>query len=162
MKTLTALAIAAALVSACATKYQSVGFTGGFTDTQLAPDMFRVSFSGNAATSADRVQDFALLRAAELTLANNFKFFAVVQSADQSRTGTFTTPGSSQTTGTMSSYGNTASCSGTTTYSPPQTTTYYKPGVGLIVRAFPTKPDGIFAFDAEYLVRSLRTKYGIQ
>ena len=61
----------ALVLSGCATAYQSNSLTGGYTDTQLAPDVFRVSFSGNAFTSNDRVQDFALLRAAELTLANN-------------------------------------------------------------------------------------------
>lgn len=157
-----AVSLVGMLMTACATSYQSASFTGGFNDTQLAPDVFRVSFSGNAYTSSDRVQDFALLRAAELTLANNFKYFAVMDSSNQSRTGTFASPGSAQTTGTVSAYGNTATYSGTTTYMPPQVTTYYKPGVGLMLRAFPTKPEGIFAFDAEFIVQSIRTKYGIK
>lgn len=157
-----AVSLVGMLMAACATGYQSASFTGGFKDTQLAPEVFRVSFSGNAYTSSDRVQDFALLRAAELTLANNFKYFAVMDSSNQSRTGTFVSPGSAQTTGTVSAYGNTATYSGTTTYMPPQVTTYYKPGVGLMIRASPTKPEGIFAFDAEFIAQSIRTKYGIK
>ena len=161
MKTLTIIAVAllGTLVTACATSYQSKGFSGGFEDTQLASDVFRISFSGNAFTSNDRVQNFALLRAAELTLANNFKYFAVINSTDQSRTETYISPGSATTSGTVSAYG---SYSGTTTYDPPQVHTYYKPGVGLMVRAFPNKPDGIFAFDAEFIAKSIRSKYGIQ
>ncbi|MGE3298181.1 MAG: hypothetical protein AB7I68_12650 [Porticoccaceae bacterium] len=157
-----AVTLVGPLLAACATGYQSTGFTGGFKDTQLAPDVFRVSFSGNAFTSSDRVQDFALLRAAELTLANNAQYFAVISSADQSRTDTHVTPGSSQTSGTVSAYGNTGHYSGTTTYSPPQMHSYYKPGVGMMIRTFQTKPEGGFVFDANFIIGSIRTKYGIK
>ena len=151
-----------ALLSACATGYQSKGFTGGFSETQLAPDVFRVSFSGNALTSQNRVQDFALLRAAELTLANNARYFAIISSSDQSRTYTHVTPGSSYTTGTVSGYGNSANYSGTTTYTPPRVDTYYKPGVGMMFRTFETKPDGDFTFDADFIANSIRRNYGIE
>lgn len=157
-----AVALLVPLMAACATGYQSSGFTGGFEDTQLAQDIFRVSFSGNAFTSSDRVQDFALLRAAELTLANNAQYFAVITSADQSRAETHVTPGSSHTSGTVSAYGNTGYYSGTTTYSAPQVETYYKPGVGMMIRTFQTKPEGGVVFDANFIVTSIRTKYGIK
>lgn len=114
----TRVALSGLLLTACATGYQNSGFTGGFKDTQLAPDVFRVSFAGNGFTSSDRVQDFALFRAAELTLANDARYFAVMSSADQSRTDTHVTPGSSHTTGTISTYANTGYYYGTTTYSP--------------------------------------------
>lgn len=156
--------LAASLVfaSGCATKYQSASFTGGFKDTQLAPDVFRVSFSGNARTSPGRVQDFALLRAAELCIAGGFPYFAVVESRDQSRAQRYVTPGSAQTTGTLSGYGNTAYYSGTTTYSPAQVNTMHKPGVGLVVQGFKEKPENIFSYDAEFLANSIRTKYKIK
>lgn len=157
-----AAAFFGSLVTACATEYQSSGFTGGFKDTQLAPDVFRVSFSGNTFTSNDRVQDFALLRAAELTLANNAQYFAVISSTDQSRIDTHVTPGSAQTTGTVSAFGNTGYYSGTTTYSPPQVHTYYKPGIGMMIRTFQAKPEGIFVFDANFVATSIREKYGIK
>jgi hypothetical protein len=163
VRRLSIIAVATAcLLSACATKYQSAGVTGGFSDTQLAPDVFRVTFSGNARTSPDRVQDFALLRAAELCLANNFKYFAVIDSADQSRRRTYVTPGTAQTTGTVNAYGNTATNFGTTTYTPGQVHNHYKPGVGLIVQGFAEKPQGTFTYDAQFLVRSLKQKYEIQ
>ncbi len=164
MRTVGAIAVVAGtlLGTACATSYQRTGLTGGFKDTQLAPDVFRVSFSGNAYTSVDRVQDFVLLRAAELTLANNFKFFAVINSSDQSRTETSVTSGSAHTTGEVFAPGGVGTYSGTTTYSPPQVTTRYKPGVGMTIRAFQNKPDDIFAFDAAFIARAIRSKYGIE
>jgi len=86
----------------------------------------------------------------------------VISSADQSRTDMHVTPGSSQTTGTVSAYGNTGYYSGTTTYSPPQVHTYYKPGVGMLIRTFQTKPESDFVFDASFIANSIRTKYGIK
>ncbi len=50
-------------LSGCATSYQQRGFAGGYSETQLAPDVFRVNFEGNGYTSSERAQDFALLRA---------------------------------------------------------------------------------------------------
>jgi hypothetical protein len=157
IRTYVAAAAAALLLAACATAYQSTGFTGGFRDTQLAPYVFRVSFSGNAFTSNDRVQDFALLRAAELTLANNARYFGVISATDQSRRDTYISPGSSYTTGTASGYGNTAYYSGTTTYTAPQVQPYYKPCVGMMIRTFKSKPEGGFAFDANFIRNSIRT-----
>jgi hypothetical protein len=102
------------------------------------------------------------LRAAELTLANNFKFFVVLNSSDQSRTETSVTPGTARTTGEVFAPGGVGTYSGTTTYSPPQVNTYYKPGVGMMIRAFPNKPDDAFAFDAAFITNSIRSKYGIK
>ena len=142
---------AVAVLSACATPYQSDGYSGGFRETQLAPDVYRVSFNGKAYTSQERVQDFALLRAAELTLASGARYFVVLSEKDQSGVDTHVTPGSVQT-----NY-----YSGTTTYRSPQVTSYYKPGVGMMVHMLRVKPDGVMSFDAEFLVASVRKKYGI-
>lgn len=146
------IAVAALLLlaGACATEYQKSGATGGFKETQLAPDLFRVSFTGNAFTSTERVQDFALLRAAEITLEHHARYFAVVSQHDQTRRNTYVTPGSYYTKGNK------------TTYTSPTVDTYYYPGVGMMVRIFETKPKGNFVFDAEFLSNSIRTKYQIQ
>jgi len=143
--------VIAILAAGCATEYQKSGATGGFKETQLAPDMFRVSFTGNSFTPTDRVQDYALLRAAEITLENKAKYFAVVSSADQTRRNTYVTPGTAYT-----------DKKGTTTYTSGDVQTYYHPGVGMMIRTFPAKPKGEMAFDAEFLVKSLRAKYEIK
>jgi type II secretory pathway component PulC len=49
----------------------------------------------------------------------------------------------------------------TTTYTPPQTYIFYKPETGLLIRAFQTKPDAIYTFDAAFLRKSLVGKYGL-
>lgn len=50
----------------------------GYRESQLTTNRYRVSFSGNPATSQDRVKDFALKRAAELTMLNGHKWFRVM------------------------------------------------------------------------------------
>ena len=73
--------VALLALAGCSTPYQRTGFTGGFSETRLQENAFSVSFRGNGYTSRERSTDFALLRCAELTLENGFKFFAVADSA---------------------------------------------------------------------------------
>lgn len=70
---------------ASATGYRPVGPGGGYTELQLAPDMFRIAFQGNAYTSQERVADMALLRAADLALAHGAHYFVVLNQLRESR-----------------------------------------------------------------------------
>jgi len=148
-------------LSGCATSYQQKGFTGGYSETQLAPDVFRVNFQGNGYTSSERAQDFALLRAAELGLEKGFKYFALLDESSSSKLSTFTTSGSAYTTGSASVIGNTATYSGHTTYTPGQTYLISKPHTGVLVRGFMSKPDDIYTFEVEFLQQSLKRKYNL-
>ena len=47
----------------------------GYTDRELAPNRYRVTFTGNSATSREQVEDDLLLRAAEVTLAAGYTHF---------------------------------------------------------------------------------------
>ena len=164
MKTSTSIlvAFAAFLLAGCATSYQSNGFTGGYSETQLAPDVFRVAFRGNGYTSPERAQDFSMLRAAELALQHGFTHLAVVDERSSTTAHSFTTAGQATTTGTAYVYGNQATYSGHTTYTPGQTHTFYKPRTGLVVQFFKAKPDGVFAFDAVFLQQSIKQTYKIK
>lgn len=144
------VAAAALLLAGCATEYQKSGATGGFKETQLGPDLFRVSFTGNSYTSQEKVQDYALLRAAELTLESGARYFAVVSSKDQSKSNTYVSDGYVYSRGDK------------TYYTSPTVNTYYHPGVGMVVRTFKEKPKAVTAFDAQFLVKSIRTKYEIK
>ena len=66
------------LVTGCSTPYQRDGFRGGYQDMLMAEDMFQVSFRGNGYTGSDRVQRYALRRAAELSLEKGFGYFVIV------------------------------------------------------------------------------------
>lgn len=72
------LTLALAACAASPTPYQLAGEEGGYADQQIESDRYRVSFEGNAATSRETVENYALYRAAELTLASGNDYFKVV------------------------------------------------------------------------------------
>jgi hypothetical protein len=55
---------------------------GGYSELELAPDTYQVSFSGKNISTA-KSQDYALLRAAELTLEKGQRYFLVSNSWGQ-------------------------------------------------------------------------------
>jgi len=73
---------------ACAsspTPYQAASNGFGYREQQLESNRYRVSFAGNSATSLDTVQDYALYRAAELTVATGHDYFRVVNRSTDTR-----------------------------------------------------------------------------
>ncbi|MGO8763261.1 MAG: CC0125/CC1285 family lipoprotein [Desulfobaccales bacterium] len=157
-----ALYIVLLLLAGCATSYQSKSLMGGYSDTQLAPDVFRVYFKGNAYTSNERAQDLVLLRAAELSLQHGFKYFTIVDESSSTKVSSITTPGSAQTTGTVYGVGNYAQYSGTTTYTPSTTHFMFKPRTGLLIKCFTDKPDNVYTFDSAFVQESIKQKYDIK
>src|SRR3989338_6867142 len=71
------LVLVALISSGCATSYHKAGFTGGYKDQQLQADEFQVSFAGNAKLSQAKARQYALRRAAELTVEQGFDYFVV-------------------------------------------------------------------------------------
>ena len=138
------------------TAYQSSGFTGGWKETQLDENVFRVSFHGNGYTSSERVADFCLLRSSELTLANGFKYFVIIDGKEYTTQSTYTTP--YQTSGSATTYGNTTTFNARTFGG--QTYNISKPSSQNTIVCFKDKPSG-FSYNAEFLENSLKTKYGI-
>lgn len=53
------------------------GVHGGYSEQQLAPDRFRVRFHGNELASRERVENYLLYRAAELTVTNGYDWFRI-------------------------------------------------------------------------------------
>jgi hypothetical protein len=159
------LLLAAFCLCSCATPYRPVASGTGFTDKQLQDDLFQVSFQGNGQTSSQQVQDFALLRAAELTLQHGFSYFAVEDITNTSSARPYTarqqfhvdyppniglpppTPGGYEPYGT--GY--------IVEYEEPRI--YFRPGTSLQVKCFRTKPDKPFTYDAAVLLLSLKQKY---
>ncbi len=71
------------LVAGCATQtpYKPAEKRGaeGYTETRLGESRYRITFVGNTLTNAETVKDYALLRAAELTLQEGYEWFQVVE-----------------------------------------------------------------------------------
>lgn len=162
MRYLATLSIAF-LIAGCATGYQAQSFSGGFSETQLDKNVFRVTFKGNGYTQSERVEDFALLRSAELTLKNGFSHFAIVDGRQGAEYGVMTTPMQSYTTGSVTAYGNTAYGSTQTTTTGGQSFIIKKPSSTNTIVCFNGKPEnGMFAYDAKFIYDSLSAKYGVK
>lgn len=74
------------LLNACATAYQPLDNNGaGFADQKVAENVYLVSFVGNGSTSPERVRDFALLHAAQITTSRGYRYFMV----DDKKAGTY-------------------------------------------------------------------------
>lgn len=118
--------LVSALAAGCSTPYQEMGFTGGVTAQQITASTFRIVARGNAYTGKTRVQDYALLKAAEVTKSNGATHFVVVSSEEASSVGYIATAGTSHTTFS----GNTAH----TTHTPGNVYSLFKPGEDLHIR----------------------------
>jgi hypothetical protein len=78
------------LVAGCSstgTTYQPADERGayGYTETALGSDRYRVTFTGNSRTDKETVNDYAMLRAAELTLQNGYNWFHLVNRDTESK-----------------------------------------------------------------------------
>lgn len=83
------------LVAACGkpTPYVPLGPNGGYAEQQLEDERFRVIFTGNELTPRTTVEDYLLLRAAEVTLAEGFNYFRVVNRDTEKIDSYFTSAG---------------------------------------------------------------------
>lgn len=130
------------IVTGCAvtqsTRYQSLAFTGGYSDTRLGEDMFDVSFQSNSYTKADKANDFCLLRCAELSDQNGYPFFVVISNKERGLT--------------ISTQGPFGVTSGTD-----------KPSSHNTIKLFKEKPTNYaLAYEAKYIISSIKAKYNLK
>lgn len=79
-KFLLCTALAAVVLSSCATHYQREGiFTNGYSDFQTSPSSFVVTFRSHEQTDPEKVLQYALRRAAEVALQHGYPYFAVIE-----------------------------------------------------------------------------------
>ncbi|MDP1026310.1 hypothetical protein Q5H91_03725 [Sphingomonas sp. KR1UV-12] len=94
-----ALATSTLLVAGCATETTYRPATGqgfnrsGYSDRQIEPNRFLVSFAGNSVTSRDTVERYLFFRAAELTLQQGFDYFVMADRDTNLQSRTYSTGG---------------------------------------------------------------------
>jgi hypothetical protein len=148
------------LLAGCATPYQKSGFAGGYSETQLGENIFRVHFRGNGYTGAERAEDFTLLRSAELSEEHGFPYFIIVDSKENVDNSTYTTPVTTQTTGNAYVSGNTVYGNATTQSSGGETYNIRKPSAKNTIVCFKEKPNNqIIVYEAKFVIESLHQKY---
>jgi hypothetical protein len=148
------------LLTGCATPYQKSGRTGGYSETQLNENTFRVYFRGNAKTTPERAEDFALLRSAELSEEHGFPYFIIVDSKEDVDNSTYTAPVTTQTTGNAYVSGNTVYGNATTNRYGGQTYNIRKPSSKNTIVCFKEKPSNqTVVYEAKFIIESLHQKY---
>jgi len=150
------------LTSGCRTPYQSESLRGGYSETRLQENVFTVSFRGNGYTRPERTTDFAMLRCAELTIQNGYRFFVIADAQHDASSSVYSTPGSSSTTGTLTSVGSVTYGSFRTSTNPGSTVSVVRHRSSYVISCFKEKPDGVLSFDATFLANSIRQKYGMR
>ena len=146
----------------CATAYQPLSFSGGYSSTMLDKNIFKVSFQGNGDTSKERAEDFALLRSSEITLENGFSYFLILDKDVSMSYGSFTTPANTTTTGNLYNYGGVSSFQANSYTTGGQTFLISKPSTTNLIACFKEKPkEKGLIYDAYFIKDSIKQKYQI-
>ncbi len=165
---LAALGLSMILLCGCATPYRPMSQGKGHSDTPLASDRFKVAFKGNSETSPQRANDYAMLRAAQVSLQHGFGWFAVLDVTNTSSEWSYTArqqffsdypPNMGlppPTPGGVDPY----RFGYIVQYEQPRVA--YEPGVQLLIQCYRTKPEKLFTYDAQALAISLKNKYKLQ
>tara|TARA_B100000161_G_C33517265_1_gene399347 strand:- start:370 stop:1014 length:645 start_codon:yes stop_codon:yes gene_type:complete len=159
MKNLFSIIIILFLVS-CGTQYQATSWTGGYSETQLGENMFKVYFQGNGYTSSQKAADMCLLRCAEICIEKGYKYFAIIDASEKTTQSSFTTPIQTHTTGTVNYYGgNTLYGSSNSFTTGGQTFLVSKPSANNTIVMLNEKQKEGITYDAKFLYESLGKKY---
>lgn len=151
------MAISALFISACATTYAPKSFwnDGGFSETEIQPNLWQVRFSGNEFSTAEETLDYAMLRASELCLARGMKFIAFGEIATNIIDSGYI-PGSTYTT-TDADISDSGRITGSSQSFTTMGVQLYSPETGLTVACLDKKLEG--AWDGDFLATSLKGKY---
>jgi len=149
------LILVAVLLGGCATGYQEKGHSGGYSQTRLDKNVFKVNFKGNGYTSREKADDFAMMRAAELTLESGYQYFSIAESSYDPRKTSMSSPVYATTN--VNSYGNNSQS--TTVLSGGETYDVSRPEITKLIICYSEKPNNILSFEAKYVLDSLKGKY---
>lgn len=146
------------LLCGCATPYQKGG-RYGYRDSQWQENVFSVSFQGNSKCEPQDVQDYTLLRCAELCIQNRYKYFELNQTSAGAKIGMYNTGGSAPPYGTMNTIGSTTYGNFNTYDSGEIAAPIHKPNFTATITCYKEKP-GQKVFDAKFLGKSIAGKHG--
>ena len=125
------------LILGCSTPYQHSGaLSYGYSEKQLSDNVWRITFEGDAGTTANEAYDKATLRAADLAISHGYKYFII---------------NDVQTTNRVSTLGGKNSIS---------TSTFNYPTSTISVSMYKDKPDGTQAiYDARFVCQKIGAEY---
>lgn len=87
------------IVLNCSTPYQPKGLLGGYSDTHLNGNLYKVAFWGNQHTNPEDIDKYLLYRCAELSQEKGYDYFAIMDKEIDSSRQRIKVGGSRQWTG---------------------------------------------------------------
>lgn len=141
MKKISCLFIMAILSGCAGTDYfASNNGMFGYNDVKLQDNIFKIGYQGTGVFSVQKSEDYALLRASEVTLGNGYKYFRALNSSDDMKTAVHT----NQETG--------------------RTRLVQRPATVMMIQCYNEKPANAtdVIYDAEQIKTNIRNSYGIK
>lgn len=134
-------------------KYQSYNSGVGYVTKPLTNDTYHVTYTGTNSTKIEKVNDFALLRSAELTLEKGYKYFVITEATNNAI--------SVKNSRSASAANLTGTHSGPPKQPGSDQSMYsLKAKSELTIELHNEKPEGI-SYDAYMVERGLKTEYEI-
>lgn len=129
----------------------------GYSDTQLESGKYRVGFRGNTSTDRATVENYILLRAAELTAAEGLGHFVLLDEGEGS-TSNFSSTGFGTGIGGFGGFGRRGFGSGFGGTTTSRTRERRNFDINVIIQGFPGKKsaENYEAFNAEDVISNLR------
>lgn len=151
------LAVGAFVLSGCATGYVARGLFGGYSHFAVDEDEFVVNYLGNVAVTMSQAEQYALRRAAELTLGNGARYFVITGSNGFTRYTLYTSPVVTSTTGSATSDGRSiVGASRSVTSGRTTSQIQNSVDVTMSIRVFADRPNtAATVFDARLLLDSM-------
>jgi hypothetical protein len=155
------LVVTSCILTGCATgrTYHAWSSTWqlGYQDTALRDDLYRVSYTGYG-LAPETCFDFALLRAAEITVANRARYFEILDEKQSSATQAYVLPGATVTTGQIHAGGGFSAVS--TSYA--LSGSIDRPTVVIVILVRKDETSSSTALDARLLAETIRKKHKLE
>ncbi|HXV19337.1 MAG TPA: hypothetical protein VD883_04590 [Candidatus Omnitrophota bacterium] len=157
------LLLSVLLAAGCATGYQKQDMWGyGYHETKLQDDVYRIDFEGGADSEMTQIKDFALLRCAEFSIQNGYKYFVILERTADNKVSVVETPGyefDDYYYDPVRPYILRPRYRRPTTYS-----VFTEPSVSNIIQGYRERPTNVnnLVYDAQKILENLKGKYKLK
>lgn len=139
----------------------------GYTDIRLAPDVIRVTFvADDRVGRGDHIDELVLMRSAEATLANGYRYFVVTSEERETTVSSYDEPAVSTTTEVVTrKKGGAREATSSTATTVAKTTETKRPRVMQLIRCYAEAPKdagGRVVHDAQEIWSRLAPKYDVK
>ncbi len=128
----------------------------GYSDTKIQEGVYSVQYRGRSDADIKTVSDYALLRSADITLTNGYRYFTVLTEKEDSKKMDQSLPEPAR-----------IGCIGRhcfdSYYTVWQTYTYSVPGIYFMIRCYKEEPadSPVTVFDAQQVKANIEKDYGL-